>query len=404
MAVAKKKSAPLAKSKVAVKKSAKKAAKKPADTSVALLVGTRKGAFILKSDAARKAWKISDVLFHGHIVHHFMQDPRDRKVLLIAARTGHLGHTMFRSTDAGKSWKECTKPPAFKKAPEGEKGRVVDHVFWLTPGHASQPGVWYAGTSPQGLFRSDDGGDTWVGIAGFNESPNLATWAGGDGTPDGPKMHSVIVDPRDPNHLYIGMSSGGVMESLDAGRSWQPLIDGLEVVMGFDPKLQVVHDPHCMRLHPEMPDRLYQQNHCGIYRIDRPSNTWTRIGRSMPEDVGDVGFPMVLHPRDPETVWVFPMDGTDVWPRTSPGGKPAVYVTRNGGKSWQKQNKGLPQNHAWFTVKRQAMTADAGAPVGVYFGTTSGEIWGTRDEGKSWKSLAAHLPHIYAVESARFGK
>ncbi len=381
----------------------KRPAKIPAKP-VALLVSSRKGAFVFRSDASRRTWKLTDTLYLGHIVHHMVQDPRDPKTILIAARTGHLGHTVFCSKDGGRNWKESVKPPAFRKAPEGQTGRVVDHVFWLTPGHSSEPGVWYAGTSPQGIFRSEDGGMTWEGVDGFNENPLRDKWAGGDGTPDGPKLHSLIVDPRDARHLYIGMSSGGVMESRDAGSSWAPLIGGLEVVGGFDVKDQTAHDPHCIRLHPANPDRLYQQNHCGIYRIDRPSNTWIRIGRNMPANVGDVGFPLVVHPRDPDTCWVFPMDGTDVWPRTSPGGKPAVYVTRNGGNSWQRQDRGLPPKHAWFTVKRQAMAADDSGPVGLYFGTTSGEVWASTDEGGRWKQIAAHLPHLYAVETARLGR
>jgi hypothetical protein len=155
-----------------------------------------------------------------------------------------------------------------------------------------------------------------------------------------------------------------------------------------------------VRLHPRAPDRLYQQNHCGIYRIDRPADRWTDIGLAMPKSVGPIGFPMVLHPRDPDTLWVFPMDGSDVWPRISPGGKPAVYRSVNGGKTWQRQATGLPKSQAWWTVKRQAMTADQAPAVGVYFGTTSGEIWGSRDEGRSWKCLVRNLPHIYAVEAA----
>ncbi|TPW18676.1 MAG: BNR repeat-containing glycosyl hydrolase, partial [Elusimicrobia bacterium] len=219
-------------------------------------------------------------------------------------------------------------------------------------------------------------------------------------TPDGPKLHSVLIDPRDPKHLYVGLSSGGVMESLDGGGAWKPLIRGLDVVAGFDGADQRVHDPHCIRLHPAAPDRLYQQNHCGIYRLDRPSEEWVRIGRNMPKAVGDVGFPMVVHPRDPDACWVFPMDGTDVWPRTSPGGKPAVYGTRDAGKTWKRFDGGLPRRDAWFTVKRQAMTADGRDPVGLYFGATHGEVWGSRDEGKSWACLARYLPHIYAVEAA----
>lgn len=389
--------------KIARKKSGGKAAGKSVSRvpkGFAVLVGTRKGAFVLTSDRARRSWKLSKPHFLGHIVHHLVQDPREPRTLLMAARTGHLGPTLFRSTDFGKNWKEASRIPSFPKVPEGQKGRVVDHVFWLTPGHASESGVWYAGTSPQGIFRSEDGGVTWESLAGFNESPSYSTWCGGDGTPDGPKLHSVLVDPSDAAHLYLGLSSGGVMESLDRGKTWKPLLGGLEVVEGFDVKTQASHDPHCVRIHPVQPTRLYQQNHCGIYRIDRPSDTWVRIGKNMPREVGDVGFPMVLHPRDPDTCWVFPMDGTQVWPRTSPGGKPAVYGTTNGGKTWKRLAGGLPASDAYFTVKRQAMSADAGTPAGIYFGTTNGEVWGSRDEGRSWKCIARHLPHIYSVETA----
>jgi hypothetical protein len=161
-----------------------------------------------------------------------------------------------------------------------------------------------------------------------------------------------------------------------------------------------MHDPHCIRISPANPDRLYQQNHCGIYRIDRPSNTWVRIGNAMPKEVGDVGFTMVAHPRDADTAWVLPMDGTSVWPRTSPGGTPAVYATHDAGASWQRQDKGMPQEQAWWTVMRQAMTADARDPVGLYFGTTSGELWMSGDEGENWDCIARHLPEIFAVEAA----
>jgi hypothetical protein len=156
-----------------------------------------------------------------------------------------------------------------------------------------------------------------------------------------------------------------------------------------------------MRMCPTNPDRLYQQNHCGIYRIDRPSDEWVRIGKRMPPSVGDIGFPLVVHPRNADTAWVFPMDGTQVWPRTSPGGKPAVYGTHDAGETWERMDAGLPREQAWWTVKRQAMTADASDPVGLYFGTTSGELWVSRDEGRRWSCIASHLPEIYAVEAAQ---
>ena len=373
---------------------------------VALLVATRKGAFILNTDSARRAWTTRGPMFFGHIAHHMVLDPRpvakNARTLLVAARTGHLGPSVFRSTDMGRSWQEATRPPAFPKLAQGQDGRrVVDHTFWLSPGHAGEPGTWYAGTSPQGLFRSEDGGDTWAPVSGFNDHPMYLQWTGGDkdGTPDGPKLHSIQVDPRDARHLYIGMSSGGVFESLDKGANWKPLNAGCRADFRPDPFPEYGHDPHCLRLHPLAPDILYQQNHCGIYRMERAAASWVRIGASMPKKVGDIGFPLVLHPRDPRTVWVFPMDGSTVWPRTSPGGRPAAYVTRNAGRSWQRQDAGLPRSQGWFTVKRQAMTADAHDPVGVYFGTTGGEIWASRSGGAKWACIAQHLPEIYAVEA-----
>ncbi len=172
------------------------------------------------------------------------------------------------------------------------------------------------------------------------------------------------------------------------------------MVEDLDPVNLAFHDPHCVRLCPSKPNRLYQQNHCGIYRLDRPSEQWIRIGKNMPKQVGDIGFPMVVHPRDAETAWVFPMDGTRVWPRTSPDGAPAVYVTRDGGEGWRRLDSGLPETQAWWTVKRQAMTADVQEPVGLYFGTTSGELWSSRDEGNRWGCIARSLPEIYAVEAA----
>jgi len=373
--------------------------------NLALLVATRKGAWIYHSDAARREWRTDGPHFLGHIIHHLVLDPRDGRTLLAAAKTGHLGPTIFRSTDMGKSWREASRPPAFAKAPEGEQGRAVDHTFWLTPGHAGEPGVWYAGTSPQALFRSEDGGQTWEGVAGFNDNPAFQGRLGGgqDGTPDGPKLHSVIVDPRDAGHLYLGMSGGGVHESRDRGQSWAPLIEGMEVVGGFDASQWAFHDPHCLALCPSNPDRIYQQNHCGIYRIDRPSNQWHRIGRAMPAEIGDIGFPIVVHPRDDQTAWAFPMDGGDVWPRTSPGGRPAAYVTRDGGESWLRQDAGLPQEAAWWTVYRQAMANDACASVGVYVGTASGSLWMSADEGANWAMIAQHLPPVYALEVAAVG-
>ncbi|MFI5046560.1 MAG: WD40/YVTN/BNR-like repeat-containing protein [Acidimicrobiia bacterium] len=364
-----------------------------------LLIGTRKGAWLLRADSSRERWEMAGPMFLGHVCHHLVADPRESGTWLLAAKTGHLGPTVFRTHDAGATWTEAARPPAFR---EGDPhGRAVKEVFWLTPGPAGELGSWYAGASPQGLFGTDDGGDTWSPVDGWNDHPRWAEWAEWPdvvGTPDGSKLHSVIVDPRDPAHLYLGLSGGGVFESVDGGADWSPLNRG--VAMDFAPPgdYEYGHDPHCVRMHPAMPDRLYQQNHCGIYRLDRPDTVWTRIGDAMPRDVGDIGFPIELHPRDPDTVWVFPMDGTDVWPRTSPGGRPAVYVTRDAGASWTRQDTGLPER-GWLTVKRQAMTVAGDDAPTVVFGTTGGEVWSSADEGESWRRIVGHLPEIYSVEA-----
>jgi hypothetical protein len=395
---------------------------RPKRGAVTLLLGTRKGAFALRSDGERQAWTLGAPWFLGHVVHHVVLDARDGETVLAAARTGHLGPTIFRSHDKGKSWKEARKPPAFDPPPgAGEApslqsaapgnfpeeptalaARVVNHTFWLTPAHESEPDAWYAGTSPQGLFKSRDGGKTWKPVNGFNQHPDLDRWTGGeqDGTPDGPKLHSILVDPRDAGHLYVGLSSGGVFESLDSGKSWAPLNAGCAADFLPGAAREYGHDPHQVVLAASNPDRLWQQNHCGVYRMDREDGVWVRVGENLPAEVGDIGFPIVVSPFDPDIAWVFPMDGTDVWPRTAPDGRPALWRTTDGGASWERQDRGLPGENAWWTVKRQCLAHDLHDPLGLYLGTTSGEVWGSINGGRTWKCLARHLPHIYSVEVA----
>ena len=373
-----------------------------------LLVGTAKGAFAIASDGNRRRWTLRGPFHFGSRVHDFRADPRDRKTWLATSTGGHLGPTIFRSTDRGRSWKEATRPPRFgslgkKRKPgraTGSRGQAVTIDFFLAPGSAGERGSWYCGTSPSGLFRSDDGGRSWSGIPGFNDAPTWWDWTEGgkSGSPEGALLHSIEVDPRDREHLFVSMSSGGTFESFDLGRHWKPLNRGVAAPVPT-PSPDYGHDPHCMILHPADPDRLYQQNHCGIYRLDRArTDTWERIGRNMPRAVGDIGFPIVAHPSDPDTVWVFPMDGTQLWPRTSPGGKPAVYRTRDGGVRWERLDGGLPRRDCFWTVFRQAMAADADERrTGLYFGTTCGEVWASRDGGESWARVAEHLPRILSL-------
>jgi photosystem II stability/assembly factor-like uncharacterized protein len=361
-----------------------------------LLIATAKGAFFLAADARHRHWTLRGPMLFGHVVSHMVRDPRDGRTLLAGARTGHLGPTVFRSEDEGETWQEAERPPAFRKAKSGEEKRAVDQVFWLTPGHASEPLRWYCGTVPDGLFESRDGGRRWKPVTGFNDATDRARW-GIFAVPGGSMAHSVTVDPGDPRHLYLCVSCGGVFESRDRGRTWQGLNRGLGADFLPDPDLEFGHDPHCLVMAPSDPGRLYQQNHCGIYRLDRPAETWTRIGLTMPAEIGDIGFPIAVHPRDRDAVWVFPMDGTGVWPRTCPDGRPAVYRTRDGGSSWTRHDRGLPER-AWFTVYRQSLAVDDRESAGVYFGTTSGAVFASTDGSGSWTPIAAHLPRILAVE------
>jgi len=378
-----------------------------------LLVGTAKGGFLIEGDTTRRRWKPGRPFFLGQRVHDFRLDPRDRRTMLLSATGGHLGPTIYRSTNGGRTWSEADLPPRFSSLPKGKlpgpatgsRGFTVKINFFLAPGHASEPGVWYCGTSPSGLFRSEDGGKTWRGVRGFNEKPSWWDWTGGGSfaSPEGPLLHSIEIDPRDAAHVFVSLSLGGTFETFDGGRHWKPLNKG--VLADYQPNKYPLfgQDPHCMVIHPADPDRLYQQNHCGIYRLDRAlTDRWQRIGLKMPKAIGDIGFPIVAHPTDPDTVWVFPMDGTRLWPRTSPDARPAVYRTRDGGKRWERLDRGLPKGDAWFTVLRQAMDTDREPRrTGLYFGTSSGSVWGSRDGGESWSRLVEHLPRIFSLRAAR---
>ena len=370
---------------------------------VNLLVATDKGAFLYFSDADRRHWDVSGPHFMGSVIHHLVLDSRDDKTLIASVHSRLTGSTIFRSTDFGKTWIPAKDAPEFKKS---KLKRSVDHTFVLMPGHDSEENVWYAGTSPQGLFRSEDGGATWSSVDGFNQNPDWNKWTAEspDGYPKVSKLHSILIDSMDKNHMYIGMSYGGVFESEDQGKTWKPLNKGLEADYLKKSSSPYGHDPHSVVLHPYRPERLYQQNHCGIYRIDRPRKKWVRIGDNMPADIGDIGFPITIHPNDPNTIWVFPIDGTEAWSRVCPEGQPAIYCSKDGGDSWFRQDIGLPMRNAWLTVLRKSLHTDCMIPTGIYFGTTSGSLWMSDNEGDSWRQIAVHLPRILAVETGKILK
>jgi len=359
------------------------------------LVATDKGAFLYYSDAERRHWDVNGPHFLGSVIHHLVLDHRNNKTLMASVNSRISGANIYCSKDFGKTWKPASKPPAFSKGK-----RDINHTFFLAPGHDSEAKVWYAGTSPQGLFRSEDDGDTWKSVDGFNNAAEWKKWtaASPDGYPKIPKLHSILIDPNDKNNMTIGMSYGGVFVTADQGDSWQPLNKGVKSdFLNGSPEFG--HDPHSVIFHPFKPERLFQQNHCGIYRLDRPKKKWERVGDNMPGDIGDIGFPIAIHPGEPDTIWVFPIDGNEAWSRVSPEGQPALYCSQDGGDTWFRQDIGLPMRNAWFTVLRQGLTTDCHEDVGVYFGTTSGSLWMSDNEGNSWRQIAVHLPRILAVET-----
>lgn len=366
---------------------------RPRRGALRVLVGTRKGAFAIEGDPQRSQWEVRAPWHLGSTCFHVVADPR-RPGSILAAVRGHDGRpTVMITEDGGERWTEAFEPPEFRPDSDAPIERKVQQTFWLTPGHAFQPGSWFCGTSPQGLFRSDDGGYTWRPMDGLHGHADFDTWTSlaTDDTPDGPKLHSILIDPRDPERLLVGLSCGGVLVTEDGGASWGRLDGGLE---GLE-----ASDPHCVVSAATNPDRLWMQTHHGVYRMDREDEHWIRCGPRDPDGAfADAGFPITVHPHDPDIAWVVPMDGSERWTRMPVDGRPAVMCTRDGGESWKRQDSGLPRSDTWWTVKRQCLATDGYDPLGVYFGTSSGEVWASTNEGARWKCIARGLPHIYSIE------
>lgn len=358
-------------------------------SEIILLVSTSKGGFIYYSDEKRRFWEVNGPYLLGSIIHHMILDPRDSKTILMAAQTKSHGPMIFKSVDFGMNWVPVKSPPKFSSS------KKLAHIYRLTPGHESEPNIWYAGTSPQGLFKSIDFGDTWQEVSGFNNNPQIDEWCGNSvvSTLKYEKIHSIMVHPQNPASLIIGMSSGGVFESTDAGKSWASMNEGL---LASDITNSLGRDPHLVIQHPMDPNRIYQQNQCGIFRLDLNNRVWKHIGAGI--DRGDIGFSLCTHPQDPNTLWAFPMEGTDIWSRVCAGGQPAVYCSQDAGENWFRQDIGFPMWHAWFTVLNKALISDHFDSVGLYIGTTNGSIWHSDNEGNSWRQIITHLPKIYALE------
>lgn len=356
--------------------------------SVQVLVGTRKGAFIFRSDLRRKTWKVQSSHFLGLAVHHIIRDPRDGGTLHAATSSAWWGADIQRSHNGGRTWLRTKDGVRFDK----DSGLNLTCVWHIRPGRKSEPGVLYAGTDPAGLFRSEDSGETWSEVLGLNRHATRPQWTPGAG---GLILHTIIPDPSDAQRLHVAISVAGVFRTDDGGESWQPHNKGTRADFRPDKFPEVGMCVHKMKMAAGGSKLLYQQNHCGVYRSEDGGDSWTDISRGLPSRFG---FGLALHPRDPQTLWVLPITSSEL--RFVPNGCVAAYRSTNGGRAWTKQGRGLPTRHAHVGVLREAMTSDAADPAGVYFGTHTGQLFHTRDEGREWHLLADFLPPILSVETA----
>lgn len=356
-----------------------------------LLVATRKGLFILERDAE---WRIAGTAFMGDPVSMVLSDPRSG-LLHAALHLGHFGVKMHRSRDGGASWEE-TAVPAYPPQPEGSEGPdwSLVQVWSIEPGGVDRPGLLWAGTMPGGLFRSDDDGASWALVRSLWDRPERIEWFGGGA--DSPGIHSICVDPRDSRRITVAVSCGGVWQSGDGGESWSLLGDGLHAAympperVG-DPNIQ---DPHRMVSCPAAPDIFWMQHHNGIFRSTDGARTWHEISPVSPPRYG---FPVAVHPRDPDTAWLVPAAADQS--RYAPDGAVCVHRTRDGGASFETLRAGLPQEHAYHLVYRHGLDIDDTGEV-LAMGSTTGGLWLSDDGGERWQTLALHLPPVYAV---RFG-
>ena len=351
---------------------------------VYVAVGTKKGAFIMESDPARASWQVRGPYLPGQNVMHMAFDPRTG-TLLAAAEDWWFGARVYRSKDNGHTWDEPQAGPRF---PE-ETGLKLEKVWEVAPGRPNEPGVLYATVEPAALFKSVDGGDSWTWVDTLTKQDYWFPAAGGL------CMHSITLDPTDVQRMWVSVSAGGMYMTEDGGETWATRNQGVRA--NFTPDQPVTYPEagqcvHRAGLHPAKPARLYQQNHCGVYRSDVQGANWIEISEGLPSDWG---LSMAIHAHDPETFYVCPaISGYQHWPE---GGKFAVYRTRNAGSSWERLSAGLPQQDAFLNVHREGLAVDQQDPCGVYVGANTGQLWTSRDEGDTWNAAPAMFPSISSV-------
>lgn len=351
---------------------------------IILMVGTAKGTFLFDSDGGRRRWTLRGPFCEASPINHAIADPATGTIFA-GGGDPWFGPAVWRSDDLGETWTHSSEGLAYK---EGED--PIKAVWSL----ARHNGRLYAGVEPAGLFVSEDDGRTWTHVEGLQQHPSRPHWMAGGG---GLILHHILPHPVDDNQLWIGISAAGVFHTADGGKTWEPRNKGTRA--DFMPEGQNYPDygqcVHSLAMAPGAPDRLYQQNHCGMYRSDDGGQTWHSIEGGLPSSFG---FPVAPHPRDPATIYLAPLNG-DIHGRYMPDSRAAIWRTRDGGETWSDLRHGLPQENVFFNVLRQGLTSDPLDPAGVYFGTGSGSLYASADEGDTWFRIAEHLPTIRSVES-----
>jgi hypothetical protein len=362
-------------------------------TNAVIAIGTRKGLFVARAPADRGRWEVGPIQFSTNPVNAVAIDAV-RGRLIAAVNNPFWGTGIVFSDDLGETWSEPQRDAADAPIAFPEETGASLAAIWQLRVSPTDPDVVYAGAEPAALFRSTDGGRTFALVDGLWEHPHRPTWQPGGG---GLCLHTIVLDPADSETITVAISSAGVYRTTNGGKSWEARNQGIraDYLSADDPTPEYGQCVHKVDLHPSAPDRLFLQHHGGVYRSDDATASWTRIDAGLP---ADFGFPIVVHPHRPETVYVLPLTSDMV--RTPAGLRYQVCRSDDAGATWQPLTKGLPTEPCYGTVLRDAMCVDAADPAGVYFGTRDGYLYASNDDGESWTEIARHLPDVLCVRAA----
>ena len=363
---------------------------------VRVLVGTRKGAFVLEADGKRERWDVAGPHFGGWEIYHLKGSPADPNRLYASQCSGWFGQLIQSSNDGGKTWEPVGNQFAYDGVPgthqwyDGTPHPWEFKRVWHVEPSLTDPDTVLAGIEDAALFRSTDGGHNWHELAGLRGHGSGPAWAPGAG---GMCLHTIIQDPRNPGRLFIAISAAGAFRSDDAGQTWRPINRGLRSQHIPDQDAEVGHCVHRIAMHPSRPGVLFMQKHWDVMRSDDGGDSWREVSGNLPTDFG---FPIDVHAHEPETVYVIPIKSdSEHYP---PDARLRVYRSRTGGNDWEPLTKGLPQRDCYVNVLRDAMAVDSLDSCGVYFGTTGGQVYVSPDGGDNWSPIVRDLPPVLSVE------